>query len=121
MGAAIRKFPRESIWVTTKLGPLAPGETVRESLQGSLKRLGLDYVDLWLIHTPEQHVGKLKQVWKGCEEVYKDGLARNIGVSNFTVRHLEEILEGATVVPQVNQVSPYDTIDLFENSPPSRR
>ena len=77
---------------------------MRESLQGSLKRLGVEYVDLWLIHTPKQHEGKIKEVWKACEEVYKEGLAKSIGVSNFTVKHLEEIMEVATVVPQVNQV-----------------
>lgn len=90
--------------MTTKLGDLKPGETVRESLQGSLQRLGVQYVDLWLIHTPAQHGGRLKEVWRACEEVYKEGLAKSIGVSNFTVQHLEEIMDGASVVPQVNQV-----------------
>jgi len=104
LGKAIAKFPRESLWVTTKLGILNPGETVRESLNGSLKRLGVEYVDLWLIHAPFQHKGNLKEVWKGCEEVYKEGLAKNIGVSNFTVKHLEEIMDGASVVPQINQI-----------------
>ncbi|KAF8512271.1 NADP-dependent oxidoreductase domain-containing protein [Gautieria morchelliformis] len=102
-GKAIAKFPRESLFVTTKLAKLQPGETVRESLQGSLKRLGLQYVDLWLIHTPKQHTGTVKEVWKACEEVYKEGLTKSIGVSNFTVKDLQEILEVATVVPQVNQ------------------
>jgi diketogulonate reductase-like aldo/keto reductase len=90
--------------VTTKLGTLKSGESVRDSLQGSLKKLGVEYVDLWLVHTPAQHEGRLKEVWKACEEVYKEGLAKSIGVSNFTVKHLEEIMDGASVVPQVNQV-----------------
>jgi diketogulonate reductase-like aldo/keto reductase len=73
-------------------------------LKKSLQRLGVDYVDLWLIHDPTSHPGQLKQIWKEFEEVYKEGLAKNIGVSNFMIKHLQEILEVATVVPQVNQV-----------------
>ncbi|KAF8511110.1 Aldo/keto reductase [Hysterangium stoloniferum] len=105
LGKAIAKFPRESLWVTTKLATLRPGETVRESLKESLRRLGVEYVDLWLIHTPTQHKGNLKAVWRGFEEVHREGLAKNIGVSNFTIKDLEEIIDGASVVPQINQAS----------------
>lgn len=103
-GKAIVKVPRDSLFVTTKLATLRPGETVRESLQESLNKLGVQYVDLWLVHSPKQHEGNLKEVWKGCEDIYKEGLAKSVGVSNFTVKHLEEIMEVATVVPQANQV-----------------
>lgn len=78
---------------------------MQESLKQSLKKLGLDYVDLWLIHNPKLHAGNLKAVWKACEEVYNEGLAKSIGVSNFNVKYLEEILEVATIVPHVNQVN----------------
>ncbi|KAF8579885.1 Aldo/keto reductase [Ramaria rubella] len=104
LGRAIAKFPRDSLFVTTKLTKLNPGESVRESLLKSLKRLGVQYVDLWLIHTPAHHVGMLKEVWMACEEVYREGLVRSIGVSNFTIKHLQEILEVATVKPHVNQI-----------------
>ncbi|KAF8511111.1 NADP-dependent oxidoreductase domain-containing protein [Hysterangium stoloniferum] len=98
LGRAVAKFPRASLWITTKLAALQPGETVREALQASLRRLGVDYVDLWLIHTPYHHrEGTLKDVWKACEEVHREGLARNIGVSNFTIKHLEEIMDGASI------------------------
>jgi len=78
----------------------------------SLEKLGLDYVDLYLIHSPHvaQAKGNLQDVWKGMEEVKKEGLAKSIGVSNFDVDALKEVLEVATVVPSVNQVS-------FPNSP----
>jgi predicted oxidoreductase len=69
----------------------------------------LQYVDLFLIHSPNQHEGRLKEVWKEIEDVQKAGLARSIGVSNFSVQKLEEILDGATVVPAVNQVCPSES------------
>ena len=68
--------PRSELYITTKLGPLKAGETVREALQTSLKKLGLDYVDLYLIHTPKNHEGRLKEVWKEMEGVKNDGLTR---------------------------------------------
>lgn len=104
LGKAISQFPRESLYVTTKLDTLSPGETVKESLLGSLKRLNLTYVDLWLIHRPDPFRGKLKEIWKEFEAIYEEGLAKSIGVSNFGLADLKEIVEGATVVPQVNQV-----------------
>lgn len=67
---------RSELYVTTKLWRLKAGETVRESLQTSLRKLGLDYVDLFLIHHPTHHEGMLKQVWEEMEGVKNDGLAR---------------------------------------------
>ncbi|EMD38083.1 hypothetical protein CERSUDRAFT_93603 [Gelatoporia subvermispora B] len=117
LGAAIKASgkPRDALWVTTKLAKLSPGQSVRESLQGSLKKLQLDYVDLFLIHIPIQHED-LKGVWKQFEEVHKEGLAKSIGVSNFRVKDFEQILDGATVVPSVNQIEyhPY----VFKASQP---
>ncbi|OCH92212.1 Aldo/keto reductase [Obba rivulosa] len=117
LGAAIKAAgrPRDALWVTTKLGKLEPGETVRESLLGSLKKLQLDYVDLFLIHVPTQHTD-LKGVWKQFEELKQEGLAKSIGVSNFRVQDFEKILDGATVVPSVNQIEyhPY----VFKASQP---
>lgn len=108
---------RSELYITTKLGPLAAGETPKSALEGSLKRLGVAYVDLYLIHSPNHHAGKLKQVWNGMEEAKKAGLTKSIGVSNFTVDHLKDILEGATILPTVNQVgihhSPGVAIQFF--------
>ncbi|EGO00624.1 hypothetical protein SERLA73DRAFT_121070 [Serpula lacrymans var. lacrymans S7.3] len=96
--------PRSELFVTTKLTKLKPGATPKSALQESLKKLGLDQADLYLIHTPNNHKGQLKEVWKGMEECKKDGLTKSIGVSNFAVEHLEEILEVATIPPSVNQI-----------------
>ena len=108
MGAGIRASgkSRSDLFVVTKLGDLQPGQTVKESLKISLTKLGLDYVDLFLIHIPAQarKEGNLSQVWEGMEEVKRDGLAKSIGVSNFSLEDLNVILETAKVVPSVNQV-----------------
>ncbi|KAI0670395.1 Aldo/keto reductase [Trametes maxima] len=96
--------PRSELFVTTKLGKVPEGKTVRDTLVESLKKLQLDYVDLFLIHIPIQHEGKLQSVWKEFEALQKEGLTKSIGVSNFRVKDLNEILEVATVIPAVNQI-----------------
>ncbi|KAH9901376.1 Aldo/keto reductase [Cubamyces lactineus] len=103
-GIAAAGKPRSELFVTTKLGKLPEGKTVRDTLVESLKKLRLDYVDLFLIHMPIHHEGKLKSVWKQFEELQKEGLVKSIGVSNFRIKDFEEILEVATVVPAVNQI-----------------
>lgn len=107
LGAGIKAAgkPRSELFVTTKLGKLAPGQTVKESLKASLNKLGLDYVDLFLIHdpTPATKEGKLAQWWEGMEEVQREGLAKSIGVSNFKVEDLKIILDSGKIVPAVNQ------------------
>ena len=107
-GAGIKASgkPRSELFVVTKLNILQPGQTIKESLQGSLTKLGLDYVDLFLIHTPAQcrKEKNHSQFWAGMEEVKQAGLAKSIGVSNFNVEDLKAILETARVVPAVNQV-----------------
>lgn len=99
--------PRSELYIVTKLKGLAPGQTVKETLVESLKKLGTDHVDLFLIHTPIPAAteGKLKEWWKGMEQVKQEGLAKSIGVSNFRVEDLKEIVDGASVIPAVNQVS----------------
>ena len=98
--------PRSMLFVTTKLHLLSGDQTVKDSLLESLKKLGLAYVDLFLIHdpTPHQKEGRLKEIWTQMEQVKDEGLARSIGVSNFRVSDLEEILPGAKIIPSVNQV-----------------
>jgi diketogulonate reductase-like aldo/keto reductase len=106
-GIKVSGKPRSALFVTTKLKGLNPGQTVKDTLLESLKKLGLDYVDLFLIHdpTPYQKEGKLKEVWAQVEKVKDEGFAKSIGVSNFKVTDLEEILPGAKVIPSINQVS----------------
>ncbi|KAJ8590503.1 Aldo/keto reductase [Rhizopogon salebrosus TDB-379] len=106
VGAAIQASgtARSELFVTTKLDRLQPGQTAKTALQVSLAKLGMEYVDLYLVHNPRPHKGQLKAVWKVMEECKKEGLAKSIGVSNFEVEHLQEILEGAEIPPSVNQV-----------------
>ena len=105
VGAAIREsgIKREDIFVTTKLWNGDQGyETAFNAGNESLKRLGLKYLDLYLIHWPVQNARA--ESWKALVQLLKDGKCRSIGVSNYTVRHLTELLEGSDVVPAVNQV-----------------
>lgn len=107
VGNAIRKsgMPRSEIFVTTKLWNSEHNDPPG-ALESSLAKLGLDYVDLYLIHWPAE---ERKATWKAFERFLKEGRCRAIGVSNFTVRHLRELLKAADAVPAVNQVefSPY--------------
>jgi len=106
-GIAAAGKRREQLFVTTKLARPAEGRTVRDTLVESLAKLQLDYVDLFLIHTPVQYIeqpGLLKAVWKEMEALKKEGLARSVGVSNFRPAQLREILDGAEFPPSVNQL-----------------
>lgn len=94
---------REDIFVTTKVWNSMQGyETTIEAFETSLSKLNLDYIDLYLIHWPVK--GKYKDTWRALEKVYKEGKVRAIGVSNFNIHHLEDLLADAEVVPAVNQV-----------------
>ncbi len=102
VGAAIRMsgLPRESIFVTTKLWNSDHGNPER-ALDTSLRKLKMDYVDLYLIHFP---VRQRRQSWRALEALQKKGKTRSIGVSNFTIAHLSELLAERETVPAVNQV-----------------
>lgn len=104
VGKAIAEsgVPREEIFVTTKLWNDSHGD-VQGAFETSLKKLSLDYVDLYLIHWPLEN--KRNESWKKLEKILESGKARAIGVSNFTVYHLEDLFdEGASITPAVNQV-----------------
>ncbi|KZT70126.1 Aldo/keto reductase [Daedalea quercina L-15889] len=96
--------PRSSLFLTTKLNLIPAGQTVRDTLVTSLKKLQTDYVDLFLIHFPINHEASLPEIWKQFEEIQKEGLAKSIGVSNFRVKDFEQILPTAKVIPAVNQI-----------------
>lgn len=105
IGNALKDTPiaREEIFVTTKVWNSEQGyENTRKAFENSLKRLQLDYIDLYLIHWPIR--GLRNETWKALEKIYDEGNARAIGVSNFTIRHLEELLESSNSVPVVNQI-----------------
>ncbi len=95
--------PREDVFVTTKLWNTDHGhDAAMRAFDRSLRELGLDYVDLYLIHWPV--AGARRDTWRALEEIHDQGKARAIGVSNFMVHHLAELLEDADVVPAVDQV-----------------
>ncbi|MBJ6360379.1 aldo/keto reductase [Paenibacillus sp. GCM10012307] len=94
---------RDKLFVTTKVWNADQGyDTTLKAFEESRRKLGLDYLDLYLIHWPVK--GKYKDTWRALEKLYKDGLVRSIGVSNFHVHHLEDLLDGSDVKPMVNQV-----------------
>jgi diketogulonate reductase-like aldo/keto reductase len=105
VGEALRKsgLPREELFVTTKLWNSDQGyDSTPRACEASLKRLGLDYLDLYLIHFPVPETRK--ESWKAMETLLQKGKCRAIGVSNFTIPHLEDLLETHEVIPAVNQV-----------------
>lgn len=104
VGAAIKAsgLAPGAVWVTTKLANADQGAaTARRAFEASLERLGLDAVDLYLLHWP--HERRLES-WRVLEHLHAEGLARSIGISNFLVRHLDELLARASVPPAVNQI-----------------
>ena len=107
VGEAVRQsgVPREEILVTTKIPGREHGyEEAKASVRGSLERLGLDHIDLHLIHWPNPSVGKYAETWRALVELREEGLVRSIGVSNFTAEHLERIIDETGVAPSVNQI-----------------
>lgn len=105
VGQALKEagVPREELFITTKVWNSDQGyESTLQAFETSLEKLGLDYLDLYLIHWPV--AGKYKDTWKALEKLYKDGRVRAIGVSNFHVHHLKDLLVDAEIKPMVNQV-----------------
>lgn len=95
-------IPREEIFVTTKLWVQDYGyEKALKAIDGALERLGLEYVDLMLLH---RHEGDSLGAYKAMEEAQKQGKIKSIGVCNYTVKYMQELLENTSVIPAVNQV-----------------
>ena len=115
VGRAIRDsgIPRQEIFVTTKLWNTNHSyDEARQAFEESMEKLGLDYLDLYLIHWPnpkplrENEAWKTRnaEVWRAMEDLYQEGKIRAIGVSNFLPHHLDALLETARIIPTVNQV-----------------
>jgi 2,5-diketo-D-gluconate reductase A len=98
-------IPREELFVTTKLWNDDQGtQSVFDAFDASLDRLGLEYVDLYLIHWPTPANDRYVETWKAFERLRESGRARSIGVSNFLVPHLERLLAETDIVPAVDQI-----------------
>ena len=107
VGEAVRRsgLPREDIQVTSKIpGRHHEYDQAIGSVEESLERLRVDYLDLVLIHWPNPRVGKYVEAWRALVELRNRGLVRSIGVSNFTEQHLHAVIEDSGVTPAVNQV-----------------
>ncbi|MRX52423.1 aldo/keto reductase [Bacillus idriensis] len=95
--------PREELFITTKVWNADQGyESTLKAFDESMKKLGLEYLDLYLVHWPVE--GKYKDTWRALETLYKEGKVKAIGVSNFQIHHLEDVIKDAEIVPMVNQV-----------------
>lgn len=105
IGQAIKEsgVAREDFFVTTKVLSSTHSYALH-SFDESMKKLGLDYLDLFLIHWPSKTSEELFDSWRALEKLYKDGLVRAIGVSNFNIHHLQTLIEGSEIKPMVNQV-----------------
>lgn len=113
VGAAIADsgIPRDELFITTKLWNDSHGvDAAVEAATTSLAKLGLDYVDLYLIHWPTPAHDNYVAAWHGLEKVHAAGLSRSIGVSNFTEEHLRRVIAEGTVVPAVNQIEVHPTL-----------
>ncbi|MEV0931556.1 aldo/keto reductase [Streptomyces phaeochromogenes] len=104
-GLASSGIARKDLFVTTKLWNADQGyDSTLRAFDASLEKLGLDYVDLYLIHWPMPAKDKYIDTYKAFEKLYADGRAKSIGVSNFLPEYLEKLIDATSVIPAVNQI-----------------
>jgi 2,5-diketo-D-gluconate reductase A len=105
LGLRASGIPREHIFVTTKLTAAFHGrQGVRHAFHASCRRLGVEYLDLLLIHWPNPAQDRYVEAWEGLAALLDEGCVRAIGVSNFEIRHLARILDATGVIPDLNQI-----------------
>lgn len=107
VGEALRRssVPRDQVWVTSKLPGRAHGfDKALATVEGSVERSGLEYLDLYLIHWPNPLEDQYVEAWRALVEARRRGLVRSIGVSNFLPEHMERVADATGVMPSVNQV-----------------
>lgn len=119
VGQAIREaiqeenISREDLFITSKVWNSDLGyESTLAAYETSLQKLGLEYLDLYLIHWPVEE--KYKEAWRALETLYKEGKVRAIGVSNFQIHHLEDLLKDAEIKPMINQVEYHPRLTQVE-------
>lgn len=134
IGKALKEIsvPRNELFITTKIqAELKNYEDAKKSIEESLNKLGLDYIDLFIIHCPQpwnefrsekRYFKENIQVWKALEEAYKEGKVKAIGVSNFLIDDLQNILNNCEIKPMVNQVEahicdvPFELAEFCKNN-----
>jgi 2,5-diketo-D-gluconate reductase A len=107
VGAAIAEsdVPRDELFITTKLTNSEQGyDTTLTAFDGSMEKLGIDVLDLFLIHWPQPMFDQYVDTWRAFEKLLADGRVRSIGVSNFEIPHLQRLISETDVVPTVNQI-----------------
>ncbi|KAF7935334.1 uncharacterized protein EAE97_008241 [Botrytis byssoidea] len=119
VGSAMNKYlsanknvKREDLWFTTKLKTNTSYDATRKAVKDSLKRSGLDYIDLYLLHSPYGGKKRRLECWRAVEDAIADGEVRAGGVSNYGVKHLQELLDSKPrIIPTVNQIEvhPFNT------------
>jgi 2,5-diketo-D-gluconate reductase A len=122
VGQAVREsgIDRAQVFVTSKLkGSAHAHEDALRAFDGTMEELGLDYLDLFLIHWPLPTDGNFVETWSAMEEMYRSGRVKAIGVSNFEPHHLRRLMEGSLTVPAVNQIEvhpyrPQDQLRAFD-------
>ncbi|CAM4021937.1 aldo/keto reductase [Staphylococcus xylosus] len=117
-GIAAAGIQREDLFITSKLWLNHYGkDNVKDGYEKSLSNLGLDYLDLYLIHWPGTNESLMLETWEGMETLYNEGKVKNIGVSNFTIEQLELLEAKTTIKPVINQVEfhPYFTQEPLRN------
>lgn len=108
-------IPREDLFITTKLWNDDQGtQSAHDAIDASLEKLGLDAVDLYLIHWPTPQRDLYRESWKAMQQIQADGKATSIGVSNFLVEHLENLLADGGTVPAVNQIELHPALQQRE-------
>ncbi|WP_168119408.1 aldo/keto reductase [Paenibacillus sp. HB172176] len=115
VGAGIRAsgVARDELFVTTKVWNGDQGyEQALRAFDESLRKLNMDYVDLLLIHWPVKD--KYKDTWRALEQIYRDGKARAIGVSNFQIHHLQDLIASSSLIPMINQVEFHPLLSQVE-------
>lgn len=115
VGSAIRNsgIPRGELFITTKVWNSEQGyDNTLKAFDDSMERLGLDYLDLYLVHWPVK--GKFIETWRALEELYRDGRVKAIGVSNFKIHHLKDLMSHASEKPVINQVELHPFLSQVE-------
>ena len=110
---------REELFITTKLWN-DDHKRPREALLDSLKKLQLDYIDLYLMHWPVPAIDHYVEAWKGMIELQKEGLIKSIGVCNFQIHHLQRLIDETGVTPVINQIELHPLMQQRHTQNPDR-